>query len=175
MCVMVVAIEVAAVLLLAVAMALSLAHALEFPGKLRLSKDNYVAMQPIYYPGFTIGGIAEPLAILAIFILLIITPFGTPAFWLTLVALLGVVGSHLAYWLLTHPVNNFWLRGEALGGAGGRFFGADPLGSQQRHAASQEGREPDWTALRDRWEYSHLVRAVLAGIGFLALTTAVAL
>jgi len=48
--------EVLTVLLVAVAMALALAHALELPGKLRLSKDAYIAMQPIYYPGFTIGG-----------------------------------------------------------------------------------------------------------------------
>ena len=35
---------------------LVLAHALEFPGKLRLNKETYLNMQMIYYPGFTIGG-----------------------------------------------------------------------------------------------------------------------
>jgi hypothetical protein len=40
-------------------MALSLAHALEVPGKLRLNKEQYLAVQTIYYPGFTLGGIAE--------------------------------------------------------------------------------------------------------------------
>jgi hypothetical protein len=43
-------------MLAAVTMALSLAHALELPGKLRLGKEQYLAVQPIYYPGFTIGG-----------------------------------------------------------------------------------------------------------------------
>ena len=37
-------------------MALVLAHALELPGKRRLSKNTYLAVQPIYYHGFTIGG-----------------------------------------------------------------------------------------------------------------------
>jgi hypothetical protein len=46
----------------AVAMALSLAHALEFPGKLRLGKDAYLAVQQIYYPGFTFGGFVGELA-----------------------------------------------------------------------------------------------------------------
>ena len=40
-------------------MALALAHALERPGKMRLSKE--LAIQPIYYPGFTFGGTAEPM------------------------------------------------------------------------------------------------------------------
>jgi hypothetical protein len=47
-----------------VAMALTLAHALELPGKMRLTKEIYFAMQPIYYPGFTIGGFAEPASLI---------------------------------------------------------------------------------------------------------------
>jgi len=47
---------VVTVFLVAVAMALALSHALELPGKMRLDKQTYLAMQPIYYPGFTIGG-----------------------------------------------------------------------------------------------------------------------
>ena len=44
---------------------MALTHALEFPGKMRLDKDIYLAAQTIYYPGFTIGGAAEPLNIIA--------------------------------------------------------------------------------------------------------------
>jgi hypothetical protein len=40
-------------------------------------------------------------------------------------------------------------------------------------AASGEGAE-DWKELRDRWEYSHVVRAVLAVIALIALLVAVA-
>jgi hypothetical protein len=48
--------QILTAILIAVAMARALAHALEFPGKMRLTKETYFAMQPIYYPGFTIGG-----------------------------------------------------------------------------------------------------------------------
>ena len=85
--------QILTTLLVAVAMALSLAHALEFPGKRRLAKDAYSAIQPIYYPGFTIGGgVGEFGGLLATIVLLIFTPVGTTAFWLTLMALAGLLG-----------------------------------------------------------------------------------
>jgi hypothetical protein len=84
--------QVLTVLLVAVAMALALAHALELPGKMRLSKEAYYAMQPIYYPGFTIGGFAEPAGLILTIILLFLTPLGTADFWLTLAALVGLIG-----------------------------------------------------------------------------------
>jgi hypothetical protein len=46
------ALQVVTVISGSVAMALALAHALELPGKLRLTKEAYYAMQSIYYPGF---------------------------------------------------------------------------------------------------------------------------
>jgi hypothetical protein len=85
------------VILVAVAMGLALAHALELPGKLRLTKDEYFLVQPIYYPGFTIGGIAEPLSLIATTILLVLTPLTSRAFWLTLLALLGLIGMQTVY------------------------------------------------------------------------------
>ena len=74
---MYVALQVLTVMLAAVTMALSLAHALEFPGKLRLKEEQYLAVQPIYYPGFIA--------------LLIMTPAGTAAFWLVAGALAALV------------------------------------------------------------------------------------
>jgi hypothetical protein len=59
-----------ALLLVAIAFGLSLAHALELPGKLRLEESAYRTVQQIYYPGFTVGGAAEPLSILALAALL---------------------------------------------------------------------------------------------------------
>jgi Domain of unknown function (DUF1772) len=150
------------VLLVAVAFALSLAHALELPGKLRLTKDAYAAVQPIYYPGFTVGGFSEPLSVLLTIILLFFMPLGSTDFWLTLIALFGLVGMQLVYWLLTHPVNKFWLEDESLSRVGADFF-----------ALGKEGSRPeDWTRLRDRWEYSHVARAGFALVSFLALLLA---
>jgi hypothetical protein len=51
--------EVVTVFLVAVAMALALAHALEFPGKMRLSKEDYLATQSIYYPVATLSRAAR--------------------------------------------------------------------------------------------------------------------
>jgi hypothetical protein len=57
--------QVLTVLLVAVVMGLTLAHALEFPGKIRLGREEYLVTQAIYYPGFTIGGgIGEVLGII---------------------------------------------------------------------------------------------------------------
>src|SRR5262245_34631034 len=147
-------------------MALALAHALELPGKMRLTKDVYYAMQHIYYPGFTVGGFAEPAGLILTIILLFFIPFGTLDFWLTVVAVLGLIGMQATYWLFTHPVNKFWLQGQKLGGLGSGFFsfGANRSSSQKKtHAV-------DWTDLRNRWEYSHVARA---GLAFASLTTLV--
>lgn len=164
------ALQVVTVVLVSIAMALALAHALELPGKLRLSKDQYLAMQPIYYPGFTFGGmVGEAGGLSAALILVLASPKGNAAFWLTLSAFLALVAMHAAYWILTHPVNNFWLQDVKLEGFGSRFFSFDPL---KRDA---DARTPDWTALRDRWEYSHVVRAGLGLLSLTLLATAVAL
>ena len=75
--------QVVTVFLVAVTMSLALAHALELPGKMRLNKETYIAVQTIYYPDFTYGGFGEGLGMLATFILLFTTPPHRPAFWLT--------------------------------------------------------------------------------------------
>jgi hypothetical protein len=81
--------QVLSVCLVAVAMSLALAHALELPGKMRLDKDVYLATQPIYYPGFTIGGgIGEGGGMVATLILLLLTPRASAEFRWTLLAFL---------------------------------------------------------------------------------------
>src|SRR6266550_2016231 len=135
------------VILVAIAMALSLAHVLELPGKLRLDRDTYLKVQTIYYPGFTIGGISEPLAALAL---------------LMLMAFIALGLMHLIFWLMTQPVNKLWLASEKLSPASARFFSANT-------ASERDTSIPDWTTLRDRWEFSHVLRAVLAGTAFVLL------
>jgi hypothetical protein len=161
--------QIAAILLVAGAMALALAHALEYPGKLRLDREAYIATQQIYYPGFTIGGLAEGLGLVAMLVLVLVTPGGTISYWLTLAAFVSMLCMHAAYWVLTHPVNKFWLEGVQLKGAGRGFFAFDPLGR------TRSDTPPDWTALRDRWEVSHIVRAVLSVLALALLATAVVL
>ncbi|MDQ8755588.1 hypothetical protein RCO27_05045 [Sphingosinicella sp. LHD-64] len=163
---MFIAFQVLTLLLVAVAMATALAHALEWPGKARLDRETYIAVQPIYYPGFTLGGlIGEFGGMVATLLLVLLTPRDTPAFWLTLAALTILVVMHLLYWMLTAPVNKFWLKDTALSASANRFFGrprdGDALGA-------------DWTVLRDRWEASHAWRALLGVTALVLLATALA-
>jgi hypothetical protein len=61
-----------------VAMALTLAHALELPGKMRLTKEIYFAMQPIYYPAIIQDSLLEAsLSLILTIILLFFTPLGS--------------------------------------------------------------------------------------------------
>jgi hypothetical protein len=166
---MFITVQVVTVTLVALAMAMSLAHALEMPGKRRLEKRAYYAMQPIYYPGFTVGGgIGELGGTIATALLLFLTPTWDAGFWLILLALLGLVGMQTVYWTWTHPVNRFWLEGQRLDRVSSGFFA---LGGARGAAG---GRPPEWTALRDRWEYSHVARAGLALSSFVLLVIAVA-
>jgi hypothetical protein len=158
-------IQILTVLAIAVAMALALAHALELPGKMRLSQDAYYAMQPIYYPGFTIAGICEPVGIILTIVLLFLTPSRSANFWLTLVALLGLIGMQAVYWLFTHPVNKFWLEDEKLSSVGSSFFS---FGANRENTSSV-----NWAELRNRWEYSHVARAGLGLTSLFALVIAI--
>jgi hypothetical protein len=118
---------VVTVFLASVAMSLALAHVLELPGKMRLNKETYIAVQSIYYPGFTIGGLGEGVGMLAALGLLLMTPAKTTAFWCTLTGLTALIAMQGVYWLVTHPVNKFWLKDEQLKGLGAGFFSLDPM------------------------------------------------
>ena len=140
--------QVVTSVLVLLAMTASVAHALELPGKMRLSKDAYFTVQRIYYRGFTMAGVSEPLGVVGAAILLVLTPRGGE-FWYVLTALLGLVGMQVVYWLFTQPVNRVWLRGGDLGRAGAGFFAA----------GGRDAPASDWTALRNRWEWSPAARA----------------
>jgi hypothetical protein len=161
-------IEITSILLVALAMAPALAHLLEFPGKRRLTKEAYLTVQPIYYPGFTIaGGIGEVGGFISVFVAVLLTPRGAPTLLLRLAALLAMLGMQIVFWLFTQPVNKFWLHSTHLGGFGAAFF---ELGPETRRRYSED---PDgWQQMRDRWEYSHIARAALAVLSFLLLVVA---
>jgi hypothetical protein len=153
-------------------MSMALAHALELPGKMRLDKETYIAVQAIYYPGFTIGGFAEPLSIVGTFFLLLMTRHNHPAFSLTLVALVALAAMHSIFWIVTQPVNRFWLQKQQLihlTRLGAKFFSTNAT----EGAEIETSRE--WKKMRDRWEYSHLVRAVLSVIALVTLAMAIAI
>ena len=86
-----------------------------------------------------------------------------------LAALLGLIGMQAAYRLVTHPVNQFWLQGEHLSGVSRGFY---PFASTRGPGRAHESYPVTWTDIRDRWEYSRVVRAGLAALSFLALVVA---
>jgi hypothetical protein len=157
--------QVVTLMLVALAMVPAVAHALEFPGKRRLPQDAYLTVQRIYYPGFTIAGLAEGCSLIAALALVLFTPRGSTAFALSLTALILLLTMHAVYWIVTAPVNKIWLKGQQLSRAGTAFF---------RMNTGGRVRDSEWTALRDRWEYSHLVRAVLVTIALALLACALA-
>jgi hypothetical protein len=147
-----------ALVLVAITMGLALAHALEFPGKLRLDEETYRAVQAIYYPGFTIGGlIGEFGALLSLPVLLYLTPFGSGRFWWIAAAFAFLVVGHLTYWFVTHPANNVWLKDTTISGLGAMFF------------STFAGQDADWRQLRNVWEYSHVARACFAMLSLVAM------
>lgn len=163
---MLTSVQIVTLMLVALAMATSMAHALELPGKMRLPRDTYLAVQSIYYPGFLVGGgFGEVAGMLGTVALLFLTPTGSAAFWLTLAACLLMVLMHLIFWIFTQPVNRFWLRDQQLAPAGAAFYEV---------RANKESGTREWTSLRDQWEYSHLTRAILSFIAVALLAAAIA-
>jgi hypothetical protein len=137
----------------------SLAHVAELPGKLRLDEVTYKAVQAIYYPGFTLVGLVGELGgMIALAILLYLMPYGTARFWWTAAALAFLAAGHATYWLMTHPVNNFWVKDVAASGPGAAFFSI--------FAAPQTG---DWRDLRYIWELSHAIIFGFVTLSLIAL------
>jgi hypothetical protein len=57
-------------------------------------------------------------------VLLLIERQHNLAFWLMVLALIGLAGMHMIYWVFTHTTNRIWLRGSetSTGKAGEAFF-----------------------------------------------------
>lgn len=155
--------EILATIMVAIVMGMTLAHALELPGKSRLTREQYFVVQAIYYPGFTIAGAAEPLAVLLLVALTVLVPTQRGVqFALIATALIAIILVHVIFWTMTQPVNRYWLETTETSAVAQKFFGATRPGQSR----------PDWTHLRDRWERSHLLRAIAATIALASLVTA---
>lgn len=159
--------QVVTMFLVAVAMSLALAHALEFPGKMRLEKDIYMATQAIYYPGFTIGGFGEALAVIASLVLTVSMTHETTAFWWSFSGFVALLIMQGIFWIVTQPVNRRWVGAIPMNDVARKFFRVE----QKRPADGQH----NWQQLRNTWEYSHIARSVFAAISLISTTLAIAL
>jgi hypothetical protein len=148
-----------ALVLASVTIVSPLAGALEAPGDVRLERESYVAVRGVYYPGFTIAGVAEPLAVVVLALLLVSMSGGTLPFWLVALALAAEALAHLMYWVMIAPMNGAWLDDP-------RRTRAANVWTARTAASGEE------IALRDRWEVAHVCRALAATLAFVVLVAA---
>jgi hypothetical protein len=141
-----------ALVLASVTIVSPLAGAFEMAGDMRLERGRYVSVRGVYYPGFTIAGLAEPLAIFVlVFLLASLLPAGLP-FCLVALALAAEALAHLLYWILIAPMNRIWLADDTV-------------------AAETDGQGV-LAGLRDRWELSHVYRLLASTLAFVFLVAA---
>lgn len=139
------AIRFIALLFSTITLAVLLAHLLELPGKMKLSYQDYMTVQSIY-SGWAFLGIAEIGAIILISIWLYRERNTRKRFRFLLSALFLFVISLAIFFGFTFPAN-----------------------LQTRNWTHMPG---NWQGLRNKWEYSHALRAILnlGGYSFLIAT-----
>jgi hypothetical protein len=140
--------RLSSLLLTAVAMSATGAHAMERPAKMRYGPSLYVRLHRTLYPNFgRIAGPAEALAVAMTTALAAWIRKRRPAaFGWTAAAAGSLAAAHGVYWAVVQPVNVEMVEW--------------PLDAIPR----------DWIAWRDRWETGHVVRAALVAGALSALT-----
>lgn len=129
----------------AIALGLTTAHVLEWPGKAQLSGTTWLTIQQTFYGGFgVLGGVAEIVGLLAALGTLALIRGRRRSTVLTLLAALAFAGMLLSYFFGNRPIN-----------ADIAVWTAATL-------------PPDWANYRDQWELAHAISAVFAVV---ALTT----
>jgi len=136
-----------ALVLTAVALAPGAAHVLELPNKLKLPREDYLLVQKLYRGWAYLGiEIAAALACTLWFAAVAEGPAEAPA----VIAFVAVLATQLVFWVFTFPVNRYT--------------------RNWRDAPSE-----DWRRLRDRWELSHAVSALLNFIALVCVAVAILL
>lgn len=135
-----------ALFLTAIALGSGMAHLLEMPNKILLTRADYLTVQQIYR-GWALLAFVAYAAIGFTLLLAIQARRDRRAFALTLAALLLLIASQGVFWTFTFPVNqstNNWTN-----------------------------LPDDWEPLRSRWEYSHAAGALLTMAALAVLIAAV--
>ncbi|MQA66375.1 MAG: DUF1772 domain-containing protein [Alphaproteobacteria bacterium] len=113
-------------------MGAALAHLFELPNKIGLPAEAYLTVQQ-NYRGWSLLGIVVIGALVSTLILAVLVRGRGTVFWLSLGALLCILGAQAVFWTFTYPAN----------------------------VATQNWTMlPDnWMQLRSQWEYSHAAGA----------------
>lgn len=138
-------IQLLALVFTALALIPGAAHVIELPNKLPMPRDAYLTVQRVYR-GWQFAGIAVIIALIAT-LWLAIDSEGR-ARWPAVIAFLAILGTQVVFWAITFPVN-------------------------RRTANWTIAPEEGWERLRDRWELSHAVSALLNFIALVAVAMAI--
>lgn len=123
----------------------ALAHALELPRKMGLSKDSYFTVQQIY-AGWDKLALVLLVQLIAFLVLAWLVRSSPPTLTAIAVAIVCLVAAQIVFWTWTFPANkatDYWTT-----------------------------IPENWQAQRHNWEYSHLAGAVFQFIGAVALMSA---
>ncbi len=131
-----------ALFLTALALAPALAHLLELPGKINLSREDYLTVQQIYR-GWALLGIVVLGALFSTLMLTVMLRHRRKAFALALIAFLCIAGTQVVFWTFTFPANQVTDNWTVL--------------------------PENWEHVRRQWEYSHATSAVLNLAALVAL------
>ncbi|HET7275182.1 MAG TPA: hypothetical protein VFI91_08360 [Longimicrobiaceae bacterium] len=138
--------QVAAVLLLAIAMAGGWAHLMELPNKMALGREDYLTVQQIYR-GWALLGFVIFGALIAIVAIAVLRRGEGAPFYFAVVAAACIVISLLVFFSMTFPTNQVTQNWTVLPG--------------------------NWEILRRKWEYSHATGAILYLIAMASLTLSI--
>lgn len=120
----------------------ALAHLLELPNKINLSRADYLTVQQIYR-GWALLGIVIFPALISTFVLTLLLRKEWRPFVFSFIGFLCIVGTQVVFWTYTFPANQVTNNWTML---------------------------PDnWEQLRRQWEYSHAASAVLNVLAVAAL------
>jgi hypothetical protein len=130
----------------ALALGAALAHALELPNKIGMTREEYFVVQQVY-AGW--NQLAYVLAIQLIGILAVLSLHRNEprVLWPAGVALAGLVAAQIIFWVWTFPAN--------------------------RSTSNWTLQPANWEILRNQWEYSHLAGAAFQTLAMVALIVAV--
>jgi hypothetical protein len=125
-----------------ISLAPGLAHLVELPRKMALSRDTYFTVQQIY-SGWALFGISILVQLIAISLLAFRSMGDHHVFRAVVAALLLLIAAQALFWFFTFPANTATQNWTVM--------------------------PADWQALRRQWEYSHLGAAVCQAAGFFCL------
>ncbi len=139
-----------AIMLTALSLGPALGHLLELPAKMRYDGPLWLTVSQTLYAAFgTFGAAFEVGAVLTTVVLVIMVRERRPAFPWTLLGALCMVAAHAAFWIWLAPVN------------------------ATIATLTPQSLPADWMELRNQWETTHAVRAVLQIVALGALVYAV--